>query len=388
MLLLVLHLGMSSQPAIAATACYGSYITSPTPFMGTGQETVTLADGSKWKITDYTYLYLYAYYPTVTICPDTGKLTVGTNTFNVTSANVIAPTSYTFQICNRSSVALSASYARLDSATSTFKSRGWYNISAGSCSDVSVSTVRYRYFYVYAEGSGGLVWQDSSGANKFCIDPTNAFVSEQGNCVAQGLVEKGFIEVDTGTSGTLYTYNLTATNVAQTIGTFTFQPSTLTVGSTTTASAFATSGLSVTFTSMTSGTCTVSGSTVTGVAAGTCVIAANQAGNTIYGVAPQVTTTITVAAAMPPICNLIASPASIRAGGSSALTSTCNPAATSYVWTGGTCPGTTGAICTVSPAVTTTYSVTGSSNDGTSTASATVTVKKVDLTPILMLLLD
>jgi hypothetical protein len=41
-------------------------------------------------------------------------------------------------------------------------------------------------------------------------------------------------------------------------------------------------------------TCTVSGSTVTGVATGTCTIAANQPGNATYAAATAVTQDITV----------------------------------------------------------------------------------------------
>ena len=49
------------------------------------------------------------------------------------------------------------------------------------------------------------------------------------------------------------------------------------------------SGNAVIFTSITPGVCTVSGTTVTGVSAGTCTIAANQAGNAGYNAAPQAT---------------------------------------------------------------------------------------------------
>jgi hypothetical protein len=49
------------------------------------------------------------------------------------------------------------------------------------------------------------------------------------------------------------------------------------------------SGNPVTFTSLTSGVCVVTGSTVTGVSAGTCTIAANQAGNGTYSAASQAT---------------------------------------------------------------------------------------------------
>jgi len=51
------------------------------------------------------------------------------------------------------------------------------------------------------------------------------------------------------------------------------------------------SGNPVTFTSQTTGVCTTggtNGSTIPGVTAGTCTIAANQAGNAAYNPAPQV----------------------------------------------------------------------------------------------------
>ena len=60
-------------------------------------------------------------------------------------------------------------------------------------------------------------------------------------------------------------------------------------------SATASSNLAVTsFTSTTTNVCTVTGSTVTIVAVGTCTIAANQAGNGLYAAAPQVTQSFTV----------------------------------------------------------------------------------------------
>ncbi|MBI2778096.1 MAG: S8 family serine peptidase, partial [Chloroflexi bacterium] len=60
-------------------------------------------------------------------------------------------------------------------------------------------------------------------------------------------------------------------------------------------SATASSGLAVTFSSTTLPVCTVSGTTVTIVAAGTCTIAADQAGNGNYNAAPQVTRSFTIA---------------------------------------------------------------------------------------------
>lgn len=64
------------------------------------------------------------------------------------------------------------------------------------------------------------------------------------------------------------------------------------VGGTGIVSATASSGLAVSFGSTTPFICTVSGGTVTGVAAGTCTIAAIQAGNAKYNAAPQTTQAI------------------------------------------------------------------------------------------------
>ena len=85
-----------------------------------------------------------------------------------------------------------------------------------------------------------------------------------------------------------------------TFGAITSQPFN---GGTATVSATSTSGLPVTFTTLTSAVCTVSGSTLTPVSVGTCTIAANQAGNTNYGAATQVTRNISIV----PLCKWVSS---------------------------------------------------------------------------------
>ncbi|CAN5362120.1 hypothetical protein BH11PSE11_BH11PSE11_20540 [soil metagenome] len=91
------------------------------------------------------------------------------------------------------------------------------------------------------------------------------------------------------------------------------------------------------------------------------------------------TVTVNIAAPTPPSCTLTASPTSIAAGGSSTLTASCTPSATSYAWTNsGFGAGTSGG--TVSPGATTTYTVIGSNAGGAgNTASATVTVTAAPL---------
>jgi hypothetical protein len=61
--------------------------------------------------------------------------------------------------------------------------------------------------------------------------------------------------------------------------------------------ATASSGLAVSFSSLTGATCSVAGTTVTILAAGTCTIQASQAGNANYAAAPVVTQTFVVAKA-------------------------------------------------------------------------------------------
>src|SRR5262249_33710373 len=64
-------------------------------------------------------------------------------------------------------------------------------------------------------------------------------------------------------------------------------------------SATATSGLVITFSTSTPGVCTVSGTSLTMVTAGTCTIAADQAGNANYTAAPTITRTFTITATAP-----------------------------------------------------------------------------------------
>jgi hypothetical protein len=85
-------------------------------------------------------------------------------------------------------------------------------------------------------------------------------------------------------------------------------------------SATASSGLAVRF-SVVSGPASVSGSTLTITGAGTVVVAADQAGNTTYSAAPQVTRSITVNKVAPTV-GITASPAAVLAQNPVTLTAT------------------------------------------------------------------
>ena len=117
------------------------------------------------------------------------------------------------------------------------------------------------------------------------------------------------------TNGTAYTFTVTATNSVGTgsasgasgsvtgLGSqsITFaDPGTKSFGTTPTLTATSTSALTVAFTSSSSGVCTItSGGVLTFVAAGTCVINADQGGNSSTSAATQVTQSFTVLAVVP-----------------------------------------------------------------------------------------
>ncbi len=94
------------------------------------------------------------------------------------------------------------------------------------------------------------------------------------------------------------TQQITVSDPVKTSQTITFgtAPS-IVVGGTGAVSVEATSNLPVTLTSTTSTICSISGTTVTGIAIGTCTIAANQAGNSSYSAAAEVTQSIAISSA-------------------------------------------------------------------------------------------
>lgn len=88
---------------------------------------------------------------------------------------------------------------------------------------------------------------------------------------------------------------------ALTAQTISFSPATIgTVGTPITLSATSSSSLAVSFSSTTTSVCTVSGTALTLVSAGTCTVKADQTGNTTYSAATQVSKDIAVSAPVTP----------------------------------------------------------------------------------------
>ncbi|MFO1201436.1 MAG: Ig-like domain-containing protein [Tabrizicola sp.] len=93
-------------------------------------------------------------------------------------------------------------------------------------------------------------------------------------------------------------------------------------GGTVALAATATSGLTVTFSSSTPAICSVSGATATILAAGTCTIAADQAGDTNYTAAPQVARSFTIAQASQTVSFTSTPPSPATYGGQYSVSAT------------------------------------------------------------------
>jgi hypothetical protein len=109
-------------------------------------------------------------------------------------------------------------------------------------------------------------------------------------------------------------------------------PQGMTVGGVQLIATTATSSLTVTLTSTTTGICTVSGSGITAVASGTCSITASQSGNATYAAATDVVRTFTIAASSTTVIN-VAAIAGVTAPVTGATPVTTTSAGTGYTGT-------------------------------------------------------
>jgi len=136
--------------------------------------------------------------------------------------------------------------------------------------------------------------------------------------------------------------SFTVTKANQTIS-FAALPTKTLVQSPVTVSATASSGLAVTFTSVTTPVCTVNGASVTLLTTGTCTIQADQAGNATYNAAPPAQQSFTVSDGNQTIVfgalsntTLLQSPVTVSATASSGLTVTFSTTTPSVCTAGGT----------------------------------------------------
>lgn len=209
-----------------------------------------------------------------------------------------------------------------------------------------------------------------------------------------------------------YTYDaagniLTVVKAGQTAQTISFgQAPSVAAGGTGTVTATATSSLPVTFSvTPNNGRCTLSGSTVTGVAQGVCTVYADQAGNATYAPAPQAMSAFSIlpgnvtAPTSPTITSITAGPgrATINftpptnTGGAPIASYTASCAATGQTTKAATGTGSPITVTGLKAGIAFYCSLTASNGTFSSASSASMAVTPVrsaDITPILMLLLD
>lgn len=126
-----------------------------------------------------------------------------------------------FKICNQSTQTVSAAFAYEDLSginrdifgsappqmSRGWTSEGWWNLKSGQCVQVYPHDLRDRnsFYYVYAKGDSGVVWE---GKNPFCVTSSSFTLGfANGRCGGRGRFEN-FKEVDTGNSRN-FTYRFT-----------------------------------------------------------------------------------------------------------------------------------------------------------------------------------
>ena len=79
--LLAIAILLSCMPAYGQE-CFNASVIAPSPLMGNHGEIFRTSDGSIYEVSG-SYEYLYAYYPSVTICPSRGKMLVNGKTVGI-----------------------------------------------------------------------------------------------------------------------------------------------------------------------------------------------------------------------------------------------------------------------------------------------------------------
>jgi uncharacterized membrane protein len=100
----------------------------------------------------------------------------------------------TFNICNKSNLAVHAALGRFDGTNWT--SQGWWTIQPKKCAEILTGPLDARYYYLYATDGGAGTWE---GHTHFCVTPSAKFLAPgRADCARRGFDRRGFFEVDTG----------------------------------------------------------------------------------------------------------------------------------------------------------------------------------------------
>ncbi len=254
--------------------------------------------------------------PTVTgISPTSGPTTGGTSV-TITGTNLSSATAVEFGTNNAS---ITSNTATQIVATSPSGSTGSVHVTVTTAGGTSTTGGSDQFTYYTVPGAptiGTATAGDGQASVTFTAPSSNGgsaisgytVTSNPGGKTGTGTVSP--ISVPNLTNGTAYTFTVTATNAAGTSSasaasnsvipkgaqTITFSnPGAQNFGTTPTLTASASSGLTPSFTSSTTGVCTItSGGTLSFITPGTCTINADQAGNSTYAAATTVSRSFSV----------------------------------------------------------------------------------------------
>ena len=120
-----------------------------------------------------------------------------------------------FDVCNhsteRASVAIGYNHEEYG-----WTSEGWWRVPIGECVTIINGSLKSRYYYIYATGHKGGVWQGKKGQDggffcvskeKFTLHNREYSRGDEINCSRQNLKTQKFTVVDTGDTSD-FTFNL------------------------------------------------------------------------------------------------------------------------------------------------------------------------------------
>jgi uncharacterized membrane protein len=120
-----------------------------------------------------------------------------------------------FEVCNKSNERASVSIGYKDDGFG-WTSEGWWPVAPGECVDIIKGDLKSRYYYIYATGHRGGVWQGAKGQEGgfFCVRQAKYTLINRDyetnkviNCEKAKLKTEKFISVDTGEAKD-FTFNL------------------------------------------------------------------------------------------------------------------------------------------------------------------------------------
>ena len=135
---------------------------------------------------------------------------IGVAVFAIAWVTAVAPADAQFRVCNKSGENVDVAIAYDGGAKAGFIAEGWFTIRNGRCETVYGRSLNNAFFYLYAEGANGSVWDgedDDAQGYSFCISRKvfrhfqNRFGdNSEETCQRHNMESKIFFEVEVGDS--------------------------------------------------------------------------------------------------------------------------------------------------------------------------------------------